>query len=67
MDDKSNLSTTNNDEILSGLTEIRAIDQTPGYRFFDDKLISYHNNIYLEKYALHYCNIDKNMGSSMQV
>ena len=48
-------------------TAIRTILRTPGFRWFDDALISPQNNIYLEKYKLHYCKIDKNMGSTMQV
>uniref|UniRef100_A0A914ULM1 Carbohydrate sulfotransferase n=1 Tax=Plectus sambesii TaxID=2011161 RepID=A0A914ULM1_9BILA len=47
-------------------TAIRTILRTPGFRWFDDALISPQNNIYLEKYKLHYCKIDKNMGSTMQ-
>jgi hypothetical protein len=44
---------------LPALEPIRQIPS--GFRFFDI------DNIYLDKYKLHYCNIDKNMGSTMQV
>jgi hypothetical protein len=47
--------------------KVEHITRTPGYRYFDDSLISPQNNVYLEKHKLHYCKIDKNMGSSMQV
>lgn len=45
---------------------IRAIDRTPNYPYSDNQLLSYQNNVYLDKYRLHYCKIDKNMGSTTQ-
>jgi len=50
-----------------GRDDSRPINRTPGYPFHDDRLLSSQNNIYLDKYKLHYCKIDKNMGSTMQV
>ncbi len=50
-----------------GRDDLRPINRTPGYPFHDDRLLSSQNNIYLDKYKLHYCKIDKNMGSTMQV
>src|SRR5262245_1449803 len=45
--------------------ESKYITRTPGYRYFDNDLISPQNNVYLSRYKLHYCKIDKNMGSTM--
>jgi hypothetical protein len=45
---------------------IRTITKTPNFRWWDNEALSPQNNIYLEKYKLHYCKIDKNMGSTMQ-
>jgi hypothetical protein len=42
------------------------IDRTPSYIYHDSKAISWQNNLYLHNYRLHYCKIDKNMGSAMQ-
>jgi hypothetical protein len=52
--------------VIDDHPSIRTIDITPNYPFYDNQLISYQNNIYLDKYHLHYCKIDKNMGSTMQ-
>jgi hypothetical protein len=43
-----------------------AINRTPGYVYYDNQALSWQNNVYLERYRLHYCKIDKNMGSAMQ-
>lgn len=43
------------------------IKRTPGYRYHDNDLLSPQNNVYLSRYNIHYCKIDKNMGSTMQV
>jgi len=40
---------------------IEIIDKTADYRFFDNIILGYRNNIYLSKYDLHYCNIDENI------
>ena len=43
-----------------------AINRTPGYVYYDNLALSWQNNVYLERHRLHYCKIDKNMGSAMQ-
>jgi hypothetical protein len=54
------------DKISLNNMNIPIIDRTPGYPYHDEFAISFQNNLYLEKYRLHYCKIDKNMGSAMQ-
>lgn len=55
-----------NDQGFELHEDIPPINRTPGYSWIDEKYLSLQNNIYLEQFGLHYCKMDKNMGSTMQ-
>jgi hypothetical protein len=50
--------------IYNRYEHIDVIDRTPDKPFYD---VNPQNNIFIDKYKLHYCRIDKAMSSAMQV